>query len=299
MASTPASNSTSTLASVTDSTSVSVLASVSTTRPFFVIVPGASQTPSHYAYLIHLLQSRGYGTLTALLPSCGTTRPVSAEEDAEFIRSRLLLPILDTEKQDVILVMHSYGGLPGSAAARGLGKVDRVADGKTTSVLGQIFIATILPRGGDGADVIATLGGHWPPFINIHEAEGRMKCDQPKVPLYADVASPLDEGAELSSISQSLMCFTSPCPLTSWHSEAFHGRCAYVRCLHDKAISYDIQCAMLEHTEQEWIVRDIATGHSPQLAAPETLRDIILEVGSKLTGERLCVTNLLHAAAKM
>jgi len=252
-----------------------------TNRPIFVIVPGASQTPSHYAHLIHLLQSRGHGTLTALLPSGGATRPVSAEEDAEFIRSRMLLPLLDTENHDVILVMHSYAGLPGSAAARGLGKAERAARGKKTSVLGQIFIATILPFGGDGADVIATLGGQWPPFIDVYADEGRMKCDFPKVPLYSDVTSPLDEAAELSSISQSLTVFTSPCPLTSWHAEAFRGRCVYVRTLLDLVVPCEIQSAMLERTGKEWIVRDIATGHSPQLAAPEMLTDIILEAAQQ------------------
>ncbi|MCJ1383829.1 hypothetical protein MMC17_006943 [Xylographa soralifera] len=173
--------------------------------PVFVIVPGASQTPSHYAFLIPLLQSRGYGTLTALLPSRGATRPVSAGEDAEFIRSRMLLPLLDTEKHNVVLVMHSYNGLPGSAAAWGLGKADRAAQGKMTSVLGQIFIAAILPRGDDGSDVIATLGGRWPPFIDVY-------------------------------------------------------------------------------VQQSWIIRDMATGHSPQLAAPETLTDIILDLAQQFGG---------------
>ena len=93
---------------------------------------------------------------------------VTASEDAEYVRSCMLLPVLDIEKHDVVLVMHSYGGLPGSAAARGLGKKDRDASGKSTAVLGQIFIASILPHGGDEEDVIATLGGQWPPFIDIH-----------------------------------------------------------------------------------------------------------------------------------
>lgn len=81
--------------------------------PIFVIVPGASQTPSHYAYLIHLFHSRGYGTLTALLPSGGATEKVTVEEDAEFIRSRMLLPVLDTKRHNVVLVIHSYAAFLG------------------------------------------------------------------------------------------------------------------------------------------------------------------------------------------
>lgn len=136
-------------------------------KPVFVLVPGASETPSHFAYLQHLLLSQGYGVLSALLPTVGTSAPVTAEDDAEYIRSRMLLPVLDIEKHDVIIISHSYGGMPGSAAARGLGKADRAAEGKTTSVLGQIFIASILPRGGDGKDVIATFDGQLPPHIRV------------------------------------------------------------------------------------------------------------------------------------
>ena len=110
---------------------------------------------------------QGYGTLSALLPTVGTSAHVTAEEDAEFIRSRMLLPVLDIEKHDVVMISHSYSGMPASAAARGLGKADRTMEGKTTSVLGQIFIASILPRGGDGKDVVGTFGGQLPPHIIV------------------------------------------------------------------------------------------------------------------------------------
>lgn len=136
-------------------------------KPVFVLVQGATNTPSQYAYLQHLLLSQGYGALSALLPTVGATSPVTAEDDAEYIRSRMLLPLLDMEGRDVIMISHSYGGMPASAAARGLGKADRAAEGKTTSVLGQICIATILPRGGDGKDVFATFGGQLPPHIQV------------------------------------------------------------------------------------------------------------------------------------
>lgn len=134
-------------------------------RPFFVIVPGASQNPSHYGYLSHLLQLAGYPTFSALLPSVGAAGKVTAEDDAEYVRNSMLTPVLDHEEHDVILVMHSYSGMPGSAAAKGLGKAERVAQGKKTGVIGQIFIASILPKGGDGKDVVGAFGGHYPPHI--------------------------------------------------------------------------------------------------------------------------------------
>lgn len=140
----------------------------SSSKPVFVIVTGSGMTPSHYGYLQYLLYKQGYGALSALLPTVGITAEVSAQDDADYIRSRMIMPVLDIEKHDVILVFHSYGGMPGSAAAQGLSKAERVAEGKLTSVLGQIFVASIIPRGGDGKDVVATFGGQLPPHIQVN-----------------------------------------------------------------------------------------------------------------------------------
>ena len=139
----------------------------SSAKPVFVILPGAGQNPSHYAHLQHFLLSQGYGVLCGILPTLGTTSPVTIDDDAEFIRSRILLPVLDGEKHNLITISHSYSGIPASAAARGLGKSDRAAEGKETSVLGQIFIAAVLQKGGDGKDLIAMFDGQLPPHLRI------------------------------------------------------------------------------------------------------------------------------------
>ncbi|KAL8900041.1 MAG: hypothetical protein Q9207_005889 [Kuettlingeria erythrocarpa] len=247
-------------------------------KPVFVLVPGASHSPAHYAYLQHLLLSAGYGVLSALLPTVGTSANVTVEDDTEYIRSRMLLPVLDLENHDVIMISHSYSGMPASAAARGLGKTDRAAEGKTTSVLGQIFIASILARGGDGKDVVATFGGQLPPHIQADEIANLVKCDDPKPPLFHDVSPALADAAVMSCVSQCLTSFKSPCPAATWDAEAFKGRCAYIRTLDDQAVPYEVQNMMIQGTGQEWITRDIETGHSAQLAAPEKLSSIVIEL---------------------
>ena len=52
--------------------------------------------------------------------------------------------------------MHSYSVIPGSVAAHSLGKAERASRGQTTSILGQIFIASVLAKGGDGRDLVTT-----------------------------------------------------------------------------------------------------------------------------------------------
>jgi hypothetical protein len=79
----------------------------------------------------------------------------------------MLLPLLDIEERNVIVISHSYSGIPASAAALGLGKAERIAEGKKASVLGQIFIAAVVTKGGDGLDLVANFGGQLPPHIRV------------------------------------------------------------------------------------------------------------------------------------
>jgi hypothetical protein len=133
-------------------------------RPCIVIVPGGSQNPAHYGYLSHLLLSAGYPVFSALLPSVGAGN-VTVEEDAEYIRNKMLLPMLDIENRDVILFTHSYSSVPGSAAAGGLGRGEREKAGKKTAVIGQVCMAAMLLKGGDEKTILETFGGRFPPHI--------------------------------------------------------------------------------------------------------------------------------------
>ncbi|PYI02997.1 alpha/beta-hydrolase [Aspergillus sclerotiicarbonarius CBS 121057] len=250
-------------------------------KPVFVLVPGASQNPAHYAYLLHLLQSKGYGAFSALLPSIGAQEPVTASDDAEYVRTRMLLPMLDVGRRDIILISHSYSGMPASAAARGLGKADRATQGKTTAVLGQIFIATILPHGGDGLSVIDNFGGHLPPHMYADEKDNVLRCDDPKSPLFYDVSPALADAACQTALPQGLTSFQSPCPEASWDTEAFWDRIAYIHTVNDRAVPYEAQAAMVQATGQKWITRDIQSGHSAQLSATEELSEIILELAKQ------------------
>ncbi|KAF4625155.1 hypothetical protein G7Y89_g13016 [Cudoniella acicularis] len=251
-------------------------------RTVFVLVPGASQSPSHYGYLLHLLHSRGYPTFSALLPSTGSGKNVTTQDDTDYVRERMLLPILDTEEHDVIMVMHSYSGVPGSAAALGLGKADRAAKGKSTSVLGQIFISSLLITGGDGKDVVATLGGTLPPHISVDKANGILTCDDPGPPLYGDVEpKELQDVIVMSTLCPSYASWHSPCPRASFDSEDFKGRIAFIRTVKDQGIPFDVQNMMIQGTGVDWIIKDMDTGHSPQLVEPEKLCDMLVELGKQ------------------
>ena len=79
-------------------------------------------------------------------------------------------------------------------------------------------------------------------------------------------------------VNHCLTAFQSPCPVASWNEQAYEGRCAYIRTVNDQALSYEVQTMIIEGTKQEWLIRDIETGHSPQLSAPDTLSEMIIEL---------------------
>ncbi len=115
-----------------------------------VLVPGAWHSPSHYTTLLTHLEAAGYATTSSRLPSVGPTDPLTATatQDASFIHDEMLLPLLDSGT-DILLVLHSYGGLPGCAAAKGLSKSQRAKEGKKGGIIGLVLIAALVAREGD------------------------------------------------------------------------------------------------------------------------------------------------------
>ena len=137
-------------------------------KPTVVLVPGAWHTPEHYSELIALLKAAGYDTVTAKNPSCDSSTPdkQTVAADTTAIRNDLLVPQIDAGK-DVILIMHSYGGCPGSAAAKGLSKAELSAAGKKGGIVGLVFIAAFLAQEGDS--LLSKLpGNQFDPWVIQH-----------------------------------------------------------------------------------------------------------------------------------
>jgi pimeloyl-ACP methyl ester carboxylesterase len=120
-----------------------------TSKPAIVVVPGAWHSPEHFAPTTELLEKAGYSVHGVHLPSVRDEAPFPASHhaDSEAIRATIL-QALDDEGRDVLLVMHSYGGIPGTDACKGLGKEDRGNDGKTTGIVGLVYIASFVAQVG-------------------------------------------------------------------------------------------------------------------------------------------------------
>lgn len=118
------------------------------TKPTFLLVPGAWHLPDIYSSVIDNLSAHGYPTIGLPLPSAGAMPPnTSFNEDVNAIRASLT-KLVNTEEKEVILVVHSYTGVPGAEAPKGLGRKERQGKGLKGGVVRLVFImAFAMPEG--------------------------------------------------------------------------------------------------------------------------------------------------------
>ena len=132
--------------------------------PSVLIVPGAWHQIEAYQSFISHLHDVGFAVSAVNLPSFDTNTPLetSCFKDTEAVRVQIL-NLIDKEAKDVLVVAHSYGGIPAGGAVSGLSKVARLKEGKQGGVIGIVYITAFVAR--EGTSVFDILGGEWPPYI--------------------------------------------------------------------------------------------------------------------------------------
>ena len=109
-------------------------------KPTFVLVPGAWHKPAIYTSVANRLSEHGYNTVKLPLPSVGAMPPnMNFDADVDAIR-KSITDLVDKEEKEVILVVHSYTGMPGAEAPKGLGKKERQKKGLKGGVVRLVFI---------------------------------------------------------------------------------------------------------------------------------------------------------------
>ena len=106
-----------------------------------------------------------------------------------------------------------------------------------------------------------------------------IRCADPIPPLYPEVPPTLASAAAAATLSQGTTSFFSPMPRTSWDSDYFKDRVAYVKTMRDTAVPAFVQQMMIDNaTGPEWVVKEIESDHSPHLSHPETFAALLLEL---------------------
>lgn len=118
-------------------------------KPTIVFVPGAWHIPEHYAPIITRLRDSGYEVVQLRHPSCTVTSDPGnmMQEDATFV-ANTIRQVVESGK-DVIVMMHSYGGITGSeGTAIVLEEQKGKQGGKEGTVKRLVFLAAhVLEKG--------------------------------------------------------------------------------------------------------------------------------------------------------
>ena len=116
---------------------------MSPSKPVYVFVGGVSHTPAFFEDMIKHMATLGYDSTAVAFPTCGENTANAKQWDEVVAVQRVISRFLDQDR-DVVLVLHSYGGWPGSRAVKGLDKETRVRNGKFTGVVEVVFLAAFL-----------------------------------------------------------------------------------------------------------------------------------------------------------
>lgn len=90
-------------------------------KPFIVLVPGSFAVAWAYKDLISKLRAKGYPALEIVLPSTQKRMPLepaTMSDDAREIRG--VAEALVAQNKEVVVMCHSYGGVPTTQALAGV-----------------------------------------------------------------------------------------------------------------------------------------------------------------------------------
>ncbi|KAF9690988.1 hypothetical protein EKO04_011265 [Ascochyta lentis] len=122
----------------------------------FLFVPGSFTLPTTFDPAISSLATHNISARALHLPSVGLSpnagkqgTPPSMYDDADFIAAEVQNELDDGH--DVVLLAHSYGGVPATESLKGLGKTQRENQGKKGGVVRLGYISALVPRLGIAA----------------------------------------------------------------------------------------------------------------------------------------------------
>src|SRR5436190_3637998 len=100
-----------------------------------ILVHGAAHgNPEYFKPLKAWLTYDGIESVSMKCPSDGADPPrLGMYDDAKYVRE-IILKEIDAGK-DVLVFMHSYGGMVGTEASKGLSKAERQKEGKKGGVV--------------------------------------------------------------------------------------------------------------------------------------------------------------------
>lgn len=247
----------------------------------FVLVSGAWHTAQYWDAVVSLLRSAGHEAVAVALPSASANRDADFAGDLSAVRNAIAA---ETERgRDVVVVAHSFGGVVGSSAVKGLA-VPAAGGGR---IIGLVLIASgFMPS---GTSFLDALGGSPPPFW--HVADGLAEFVDGVGPaelramFYHDL--PADEGEvwvrRLTKQSVKTMAEGGEHVYAGWQDVP----CGFLATTEDKSHPIAMQrltVQMARDAGAQVMMEEVASSHSPMLSRPQQTADFLLQAAASFAG---------------
>ncbi|KAF9776516.1 hypothetical protein IL306_005268 [Fusarium sp. DS 682] len=241
-------------------------------RPALVIVPGNFSLPRFWSNIQQSVQDKGYPVDVVALKSSREERVDPAPGLADDVKeASSVLSNHINQGNDVVLLMHSYGGMVGTEATRGLSRVEREKAGLKGGIVRLVFLAAIFaPPGKSTRGLYESNPGRYP------RREGDyLVCDEETAMcFYSDLTKeqglPLAQAA--SKVSQALRVFSDEQTYDGFHKLI---PSSYIVTRKDILVPKAAQRQFITRLEENGghpvPVFELDTGHSPHQTEPQLL----------------------------
>lgn len=244
-------------------------------RATIVWVPGLLYTPAHYTPIIAALAALPdpIPSLSIPMPNYGPGAPSALPYDDLTLVRATCSDLVDAGK-DVILIGHSYSGVPVCQAVRGLERSLRQKEGKAGGIVRVVFIAAFLLP--DGMSTMQYSGGRLPPpWVTVDDGGvlWRPKRDLCMKLFFQDLPPAEQERwADELVVANSNNC-TTPVRRACWDVDVAK---TYVATTQDLGMPVERQRAMMKEVwDGSWSVDEIGSGHAPFLSKVAELVEIL------------------------
>lgn len=206
---------------------------MASTKPTLVLVPGSFAIPEFYDNLREPIKSRGIELDILAHKTVGRKPgpPPTMYDDATHIAAEVTKHV--EQGKDVVLVGHSYGGIPISQSTKGLTKKEREQEGKKGGIVRLAYMtAVVVPEGGSS---MSSMEGMELDYLNIGEDGYASIGDTVKGALKVFNHLPAEDGkAWMERFSQhSMVSFTNELTHPGYKDVPV----SYLFCEEDKCVS--------------------------------------------------------------
>ncbi|KAJ5904186.1 hypothetical protein N7504_006569 [Penicillium tannophilum] len=233
---------------------------MTSSNPTLIFCPGAWYPPTAFEPLAAHFPD--HTTHTVAFPSIQQATSVQdLQPDIDTLRT--LVEQEASAGKDVVIISHSWSGLPVNSALDGLSKTERQAAGETGGVAKLVFISAFIPDIGES--LIGAFGGVPPDWYDRDETNGTVSAVDPYSLFFHDVP----DGEQWAQTLRPHAWATKNSPATSTAYTRIPS--TYLQCENDRAIPHFVQQMMVEKARgkgAQMTTETIATGHSPWLVDP-------------------------------